>query len=448
MPYVDREQVRSQASSRPPPSRPSPARTSPSRHVGAGDRDHNRLASMVDVTRQLGFAGDTAEGVTGRRALQAKFEQAQRMQLVGRLACGVAHDINNLLTVIGGYADFLHEALADDDEMRGDVDEIVRAKTRAASIVSQLLTFSRHDTVEIEIVDVDQVARDIERMLERLIGEDIHLSVSPSSGRATVRADRTRLEQVLVNLAVNARDAMRGGGDLSIAVENVRVDAGADGSDGDMTPGDYVVLTVSDTGTGIPDDVREHLFEPFFTTKAAGEGSGLGLATVYGIVEAMDGHVSFNSTVGAGTSFHVHLPAAEGQPDRPTVAAPRRDVGDETILLVEDDAAVRRVARRILDTAGYDVIEAGNGHEALQAIERHAGQVDLVLTDAVMPELGGPELIRRLRRVRPDLRVLFMSGYALDDIGRRDDDLGGASFLRKPFGSGELLGTVRDVLDF
>jgi PAS domain S-box-containing protein len=414
------------------------------RKTGEAYQEMVSISPVRDADESITHFVGVKEDVTERRVLQAKFEQAQRMQMVGRLAGGVAHDINNLLTAIGGYADFLLEAIPHDDEMRGDVDEIVRAKNRAASIIAQLLTFSRRNVVDIEIVDVNQVARDIERMLERLIGEDVRLSVLVPPDKATIRGDRTQLEQVLVNLAVNARDAMPHGGALSITVEKTRVGPGAQG---EIAPGDYVVLTVTDTGTGIPVEVREHLFEPFFTTKAAGEGSGLGLATVYGIVQAAGGHVAFESIVGAGTSFRVHLPAAEGQPPEPPPLPVHRDAGEEAILLVEDDAAVRRVARRILDTAGYAVIEAGNGHEALEAVERHAGEIDLVLTDAVMPELGGPELVRRLRSVSPGLRVLFMSGYALDDIGRRGDELGASAFLRKPFGSGELLGRVRDVLD-
>ncbi|HET9985649.1 MAG TPA: PAS domain S-box protein [Longimicrobiales bacterium] len=388
--------------------------------------------------------------VTESRALEGQLRQAQKMEAVGRLAGGVAHDFNNLLTGIKGYVAFLLADLPESDARRADVREIEKAADRAAGLTRQLLAFSRKQVLQPRILDLNAAVLDLRTMLQRLIGEDIQVDTRLEPGLGSIEADPGQIEQVLLNLAVNARDAMPAGGHLVIATSEVELDEAEARRIGTPRPGPYVVLSVTDTGSGIPADAIPFVFEPFFTTKEPGKGTGLGLSTVYGIVTQSGGSVTVDSRPGHGAAFRVYLPrvaepAAEGPPP---AAAGRAHVGAGTILLVEDDAAVRRLARRILDGAGYRVLEAAGGAEAIRlTLDAAAPRIDLLLTDLVMPQMSGVELARRLTRRQPDLKVLFMSGYAADTIERQGALGPDTPFLEKPFTPPGLTRAVREVLE-
>jgi PAS domain S-box-containing protein len=392
--------------------------------------------------------------VTERIALEAQLRQAQKMEAVGQLAGGVAHDFNNLLTVITAATRFARESLPPDNPAGEDIAAIDAAAARAAQLTRQLLAFSRKQLLKPERLDVSRVAREAEQMLRRLIGADVEIVADLAPGLPLVLADPGQLEQVLINLAVNARDAMPDGGRLTLRTAAVTVtpDEAARLGAGRVA-GAYVRLSVRDSGIGMESDTLARLFEPFFTTKAPGKGTGLGLATVYGIVKQSGGYVWVTSAPGAGTTFEIDLPAAA----TPTAEAvdPRADDMasgaamarvDATLLLVEDDVAVRVVTRRILVRHGYTVLEAAHGAAALEVLDRHAGPVDLVLTDVVMPQMSGRAFAQELERRRPGVRVLFMSGYTDDEILRRGVLAPGVGFLEKPFTAERLLGAVRDGL--
>jgi signal transduction histidine kinase/ActR/RegA family two-component response regulator len=380
---------------------------------------------------------------------QGQLEQAQKMDAVGRLAGGVAHDFNNLLTVILGRTDILLHPLKPEDPMRRGIELIQRTAGRAADLTRQLLAFSRKQVLEPVVLDLAAVTTDMKDMLGRLIGEDIALLTNPTPGLGRVKADRGQIEQVIMNLAVNARDAMPQGGRLIVETANIDLDDEYVRRHVGARPGPHVMLAVSDTGTGIPHEIQSQIFEPFFTTKEQGKGTGLGLATVYGIVKQSGGYIEVDSEPGQGTTFRVYLPRLDAGPApvdrsaRPAAAAG----GTETILLVEDEEGVRELARDILRASGYTVLEARNGPEALLLCERHQGPLEMLLTDVVMPRMSGRELAERLAPLRPDLSVLYMSGYTDDAVIRHGVLGAGTAFLQKPFTPAALVLRVRETLD-
>ncbi len=377
--------------------------------------------------------------------------QSQKIEAIGRLAGGIAHDFNNLLIVITGHAQMLHEALPAGDARRRHVDMIGQTAGRAAALTQQLLAFSRKQALQPSLLDLNAVVLNLEQMLRRLIGEHIELVSACGSAAGHVRVDRSQLEQVIVNLAVNARDAMPGGGRLTLRTANADLDADFVRLHPGARPGPFVTLEVSDTGEGMDADVRAHLFEPFFTTKGVGKGTGLGLATVYGIVKQSDGYIDVESEPGQGARFTIYLPRVPA-PDAPRLpvmsdGAPGTSVGARTILVVEDEEAVRSLVCDMLSMHGYDVLEAAHGLEALETFERRAGPIDLVVTDVVMPQMGGRQLADRLAAMRPGTRVLFVSGYPADAVSAEGVSVPGTAFLQKPFTAGALLGEVKRLLE-
>ena len=390
------------------------------------------------------------QDITNRRQLEEQFRQSQKMEAVGRLAGGVAHDFNNLLTVISGYSELALQRVtngephSDSDDVRDDLEEIKSAAARAASLTQQLLAFSRQQVVRPGKLDLNEIVAEIEKMLDRLIGEDVALVVKLDAAIGPVLADAGQLEQVILNLAVNGRDAMPGGGTLTIETLAVELEAPLDSEHGRVEPGRYVRLAVTDNGAGMDAATRARVFEPFFTTKELGKGTGLGLSTVYGILEQSDAHVRVDTAPGRGTSFEIYLPESDRADAEatPIVASPVG--GSETILLVEDETSVRDLTRQMLEESGYKVIPAANGNDALRLCA-NPGHIDLMVTDIVMPQMRGVEVARRVARIRPGLRVLLMSGYTDNLI---DLEIGGSiPFLQKPFTLGALLGAVRSVLD-
>jgi two-component system cell cycle sensor histidine kinase/response regulator CckA len=388
------------------------------------------------------------DNITERKRLEAQLRQAQKMESVGRLAGGVAHDFNNLLTVMLSNATLARDGLPEGDPARADLMEIEEAAKRAAVLTRQLLAFARRQVAEPRALDLNAVTLAMDKMLRRLIGEDVELVTLLAEELGTVWADPGHIEQVLVNLAVNARDAMPGGGKLTIETSNVALDAEYAAHHVTMTPGEYVLLAVSDTGHGMTPEVLEHAFEPFFTTKERGKGTGLGLSTCYGIVKQSGGWIWVYSEPGQGTTFKIYLPRirAPAEVFAPVAPAPLRG-GTETILMVEDDAKVREAALRSLRERGYSVVEAANGWEALRAAEDRSTPIALLLTDIVMPHMGGRELVERLRALRPQIKVLYTSGYAEQAIVHQGTLDRGVAFLPKPFDSTGLARKVREVLD-
>lgn len=390
-----------------------------------------------------------ARDITERRQLEEQLRQAQKMEGIGQLAGGVAHDFNNLLTVINGYSDLLLNRLPEHHPMREDVDEIRKAGERARSLTRQLLAFSRKQILEPRVLDLNLLVTEAEKMLKRLIGEDIELVkvLDPRLGR--MKADQGQIEQVILNLAVNSRDAMPRGGRLTLETSNVELDENYARAHLAVRPGPYLMLAVSDSGCGMDKETQARLFEPFFTTKGPGKGTGLGLATVYGIVKQSGGSIWVYSEPGKGTTFKTYFPQVEEEtPTRARrKAPPPTREGSETILLAEDENTVRRFTRQVLEMNGYTVLEACHGVEALEVCERHKGPIHLMVTDVVMPKMSGRELAERLARLRPEMKVLYLSGYTTNAIvhhGVLDSD---AAFLQKPFTPGALALKVREVLD-
>jgi PAS domain S-box-containing protein len=386
----------------------------------------------------------TLRDVTAQHQLQLRLQQAERLEAVGQLAGGIAHDFNNILLVIRGYSSVLRSAL-DDPQLIADVDEIASAADRAAELTRQLLAFSRRQVMQPELVDVAEVVRGMEKLLQRSIREDVEMSLDVPTTPLRVLADAGQMEQVLLNLVVNARDAMPNGGSLVLRAGHGRVEASERISPA-LEPGDYVALSVGDTGTGIDPETLPRIFEPFFTTKADGLGTGLGLSTVYGIVAQSGGGIEVRSEPGAGTTFLVYLPVSGGPEDAESrdPFALRLPSGSETVLLVEDEEPVRELVRRVLEDVGYDVLAASRPSEA-QRIAAES-EIDLLLTDVVMPEMSGYELATRVRLARPAVRTLFMSGYAHKALGETGE-LPDGELLRKPFSPEELTAAVRAVLD-
>jgi PAS domain S-box-containing protein len=387
-----------------------------------------------------------AEDVTEKERLQHQLQQSQRLESLGQLAGGVAHDFNNLLAVILGYTAFVEEKVS--GQVREDVGQIREAGERATRLTRQLLAFARREVVRPESLDLTGLVREMDQLLRRTIGEHVRLSATLAPDLWPVMADQGQLEQVLVNLAVNARDAMPEGGTLGLETDNVYADQDYATSRPGLAIGRYVRLRVSDTGTGMPRDVVARAFEPFFTTKPKGEGTGLGLATIYGIVTGAGGHAHIYSEPGIGTTFTVLLPASDARAcePEPDVSAGRASSGG-TVLVVEDEEAMLEVTRRILTRNGFTVLTAGKGSEAIRCASDHEGSIDLLLTDVVMPEMLGKEVAERITELRPDIRVLFMSGYAKGVIGAVGDIADGHALIDKPFSEATLIGRVRQVLE-
>ncbi len=387
--------------------------------------------------------------MTERKRIESQVRQSQRMEAVGKLAGGVAHDFNNVLTTIRGFSELILDSLKEGDPLREDVDEIRKATERAGALTRQLLAFSRRQVLEPRPLELNTVVSDLKRMLKRLIGEDIELVTDLSDALGTIKADRSQIEQVIMNLVVNARDAMPEGGLMTVRTENLVLSSQQTGEDLELPAGEYVVFAVSDNGMGMSPETMLRIFEPFFTTKPKDRGTGLGLSTVYGIVKQSGGDIQVDSEVGVGTTFRVYLPRAKGQagtmdPIRIERGAVR---GWETILLVEDENAVRVLVRRMLERAGYTVLTARHGGEAMVLCEKEEGPIHLILTDVVMPKIGGRELVERLVRQRPETRILFMSGYNDEEVLRLGELLTHVAFLQKPFSYEQLTQKVRRVLD-
>jgi PAS domain S-box-containing protein len=383
-----------------------------------------------------------------RSKLEEQLRQSQRMEAIGKLAGGVAHDFNNLLMAIIGYSEVLTQRLYVGDPIWNDVSEIVNAAERAADLTRQLLAFSRKQVMQPKVLDLNQVVANLEKMLRRLIGAHIELVTVCGATVGHVKADPGQIEQVVLNLVVNARDAMPRGGKLIVQTSNVVLDSDRSRRLLDVAPGDYVALSVQDTGIGIDEEIRQHIFEPFFTTKELGKGTGLGLSTVYGVVKQSGGHLQVESEPGKGTTFTIYLPRVEPEP-QPVHASPTHSTepGGEVLLLVEDEALVRRPLAEMLTVEGYEVLSASNGPEALELSKSRAGPIDVLITDVVLPGMNGSALAERICSARPETRVLFISGY-IDEVTFRQSVLGPRSaFLQKPFKAAAVSRKVRELLE-
>jgi PAS domain S-box-containing protein len=391
-----------------------------------------------------------AQDISERKRLEEQLMQSQKMEAVGQLAGGIAHDFNNLLTVIKGYGQLSLLDLKESDPLWGNIQEIQKATQRASDLTRQLLAFSRRQILDLKVLNLNSLVRDLNKMLRRIIGEDIELITLLNEDLGRVKVDPGQIEQLILNLAVNARDAMPSGGKLIIETKNVEIDVEYVAAHIGLTPGRYVRLSVSDTGVGMSQEIVEKAFEPFFTTKETGKGTGLGLSTVYGIVKQSGGSIQAYSEPGFGTTFNIFLPRVEENLDaldlqKESDLLPK---GSETVLLVEDESSVRNLAYRILCQQGYTVLEAANGDEALCIVQEHIGkEIDLLLTDVVMPRMSGKELADRLKTLKPELKVLFTSGYTDDSIVHRGVLAPGTHFLQKPFSPKTLSQKVREVLD-
>ena len=430
-------------------------------------REEGRITGVLVVAREITARKKHEEML---RRNEEKTRQAQKMEAIGRLAGGVAHDFNNLLTVIGTYCELLRQGVAEGNVRKADVDEIYNATVRAAALTNQLLTFSRKQVLQPKLINLNAIIAGMEEMLRRLIDTGIRIETRAFENLGTLRADPAQMEQVLLNLAVNARDAMPGGGVLRIETDEAFLDAAYAAAHAGVAPGRYVLLSVSDTGSGMDDETQQRIFEPFFTTKGQGEGTGLGLATVYGIVQQSGGHIQVESELGRGTAFRIYFPVAVGEevlPPRPSQrltplsvesaasAGPRtlggnnalRGTAAETVLLVEDGEALREVLQRVLEELGYRVLVARDGEEALAVSAGLDGPIHLLVTDVVMPNVGGRELALELWKSRPETRVLFMSGYTEDAILHQSLRRATVGFIGKPFRPDFLASKVREMLD-
>jgi PAS domain S-box-containing protein len=410
---------------------------------------HDRAFPIEDEDGRVHRIAGVAEDTTARRQLEEQVRQTQKMEAVGRLAGGVAHDFNNLLTAIMGYAQLMRMRLTSDDRSLHDIQEILKASTRAAILTRQLLTFSREEMGQPRVLDLGAIVKEMRDLLRPLVGEKVSIVMRSRPDLGGVKADPGQVEQVLLNLVVNARDAMPAGGRVTIETENVDLGTSHAGGHAGIEPGAYVLLAVSDTGIGMDEQTKARIFEPFFTTKPPEKGTGLGLSTVYGIVQQSGGRIQVHSDPASGTTFKIYFPRVAGKTEEAAVAdspepTPR---GTETVLIVEDQDSVAAVVRGSLQMCGYRVLEARHGAEALQLWQEHSASIDLIVTDVVMPVMNGPEFVRRARATRPEVKVLYMSGYTEQGFSALDllnpDD----GFLPKPFVPSALTRKVREVLD-
>ncbi len=415
----------------------------------AGAADHLTRTNLMRLNAAVEREIRAVKLRRERIRLEEQFRQAQKMEAVGRLAGGVAHDFNNLLTIITGYSDMLLASRDLKETQRTALTEIRRSAERGGALTHQLLAFSRRQPLEARTVRINELVMQIEKMLRRLIGEDIELVTIPAASQDIVEADPGRLEQVLMNLVVNARDAMPDGGNLTIETGVVTIDASFSSKRLGIQPGSYVTISVIDSGIGMDEETQSHLFEPFFTTKNPGRGTGLGLATAYGIIRQSGGAIGMFSELGKGTTARIYLPLvtekAPAAAEKQAAAEPL--TGAETILLVEDEARVRKLIIDVLKGRGYHVLEATRGEEALRLARAYSGQIDLAVVDVVMPEMSGPDLIRQIAPLRPDMRVLYISGYTEEAIVHHGIPESGTAFLQKPFLPDALARKVREILD-
>jgi PAS domain S-box-containing protein len=416
---------------------------------GAVRSIHDRAFPVLNQDGKLYRVAGLAEDITDQKELEAQLRQAQKMEAVGRLAGGIAHDFNNLLTIIGGYAHMLRESTPVDDPRRESLELILSASNRGSTLTSQLLAFSRRQVLQPKLIQLNNLLTNMDALLRRVMGEHITLHSSLCSDSPWVKADPNQLEQVLINLAANARDAMPNGGQFKI--ETAIADAPDIGAGNGFAGGKCVRLRISDTGCGMDSRILQHAFEPFFTTKDVGKGTGLGLSTVYGIVAQNHGAIRVSSEQGHGTAFEIFLPIAHEEKAEEHIKTGSQDPsarwrGNETILIVEDEPDVRRLARETLERLGYDVLHAADGYEALRIIEQHPDPVHLLLTDVIMPLMNGPELAKRVKSARSEITVLYMSGYTDDTLAFHGLAQPDVNFIQKPFTPGTLAEKLRNVL--
>jgi hypothetical protein len=388
----------------------------------------------------------TCEDVTEIKKLETQLHQAQKMEAIGTLAGGVAHDFNNILMVITGYGTLLQTRLDKNDPLRVYVDQILTGAQKAADLTRSLLAFSRQQSISLVPLNINAAIMSTEKLLKRLLTEDIKIEVTLTPERAVAMADATQIDQILFNLATNARDAMPGGGNLAIRTERLIVDNEFAQSHGFFGPGEYVQITVSDTGHGMDEKTREHIFDPFFTTKEAGKGTGMGLATVYGIVRQHNGQIIVESEPGKGCTFSIFIPAVSTPVEEGAAPIPEVEGGSETLLIAEDNEAVRILMRDIVARHGYRVIEAVDGQDAVEKT-RQAGTVDFLILDSVMPRKSGREAFEEIRRFKPDIKALFISGYTRDIVLKKGVEDGAFNFISKPFSPGQLIRKIRELLD-
>jgi len=403
---------------------------------------------ILDENEEVQFIGGVGIDITERRQLEDQLRQSQKMEAIGRLAGGVAHDFNNLLTVISGYGHMILRGLKPDDPLHSCIEEILNAASRATSLTNQLLAFSRRQVIQPKVLDLNALVANMDRMLRRVIGEHIELETVLTPGLGSIKADAGQLEQVILNLAVNARDAMPEGGKLSIRTANVDVRRSSH-LHADVRPGSYVRLTVADTGEGMDAEIMVHLFEPFYTSKDTGKGTGLGLSTVYGIVKQGGGDIVVESQPGRGATFNIYLPRVTGPTQAPTTPETGAEfrAGTETILLVEDETGVRQLVREMLHRLGYTILEASSGADAIRIYDGYEGTIDLLLTDVIMPQMSGRDLAERLKGQHPHLKVLYISGYTDDMLAHHGVLESNVFLLPKPFAPDDLAKMLRKVLD-
>ena len=408
--------------------------------------EHGRVISLAHVIKDI---TQDKKAEAERLRLEEQLRAAQKMEAIGSLAGGIAHDFNNMLYVIMSFTDLVLDATDDGDVRRSQLIEVKKASERAAALIRQLLAFSRKQILKPVALDLNRVTTELQKMLHRIVGEDIALVPVLAPDLGSIMVDPSQIEQVLMNLVVNARDAMSTGGKLTIETANVELDAAFMLSGSTVKPGPYVMLAVTDTGCGMDKETADRIFEPFFTTKERGKGTGLGLSTVYGIVRQSGGEIIVQSQHGQGTTFRIYLPRSEASAEEAPAIVPvaARLTGDETILVVEDEPAVRDLAKQVLAKAGYTVMTAANGDEALQLCERQAGKIHLALTDVVMPGMGGRVFAEQLARLRPDIKILYMSGYTDDAIDHHGTLEPGTHLITKPFSLTDLRRKVRELLD-
>jgi signal transduction histidine kinase/CheY-like chemotaxis protein len=427
---------------------PSPSALVEANRRLAGEIDERRAAEAEVRKINEELEDRVAQRTEERRKLEDQLIQSQKMEAVGRLAGGVAHDFNNLLTVILGFSEMLHEHVKGNQQALEEVGEVFQAAGRASALTSQLLAFSRRQVATPRVTSLNEVVRNIDKMLRRIIGEDIQLTINLSPKLASARIDPGHIEQVILNLAVNSRDAMPQGGKL--VIETVNIDLSEEGGEGHIgvEPGPYVMLAVIDTGIGMDATIQSRMFEPFFTTKESGKGTGLGLSTVYGIVKQNGGEVQVYSELGQGTVFKIYFPAVAEHPEALPGEGPQVGLvsANETVLLVEDEDQVRHLTQTLLARQGYRVLEASSGRAALALARQHRERIDLMLTDVVMPQMSGPDLANAVRSSHPDIKVLFMSGYTDTAVALQSTLAPGTPFVQKPFTTGTLLRKVREAL--